>query len=136
MLDEDFLRIKSELEKLNGMIEHSLDNYKREGFENNRVYEYLERKSEYIDDISKEIKYFSCETIQGNLTLRTGERYEIPGTEYYFTSGSRIEVLLDNKWCIGRVECRHDDRPIYYFLNDDGENVDLYEGMTVRTRRR
>ena len=136
MLDNDFIEIKGQLKKVNEMMEKSLKNYKREGFENKKVYHELEHYSEKIEDMIEFIKYMSRETVEDRLSLRADGRYEINSTTY-FTSGSSIEVYIDGEWCLGRVESRHDSgKAIYYFLNNDGNNIDLYEGLRVRVRKR
>ena len=138
MIDNDFAQINIEAEKLSRLIKKALDNYKRKGFENKKIYNELElRYSENINDLVDCISYFQKEVKEFTLKLRSDGRYETNDESYYFTSGSKIEVYVDDEigWCIGRIECRHDNgKPIYYFLNDDDKNIDLYEGMKIRIR--
>lgn len=135
MLDKDFMEIKRSMETLKRQIKTSMDNYKREGFENQHAYRQLENFERELDSQIYDIEKLTKETRYGKLTLRdTDGRYEI--YERYFTSGSPIEVETEEDgWCMGRVESRHEDgKCIYYFLNYDGSNVDLAEGMHVRVR--
>lgn len=139
MVDNDFEKIKQQAKELRANIEKALENYKREGFENNRIYYELEiRYSENLDDLVRYIDYMQKPTKEYTLKLRNDGRYETDDESCYFTSGSSIEVYINNEigWCIGRVECRHEDnRAIYYFLNHDDKNIDLFEGMKIRIRK-
>lgn len=139
MVDNDFIKIKQQAKELRANIEKALENYKREGFENNRIYHELEiRYSENLDDLVRYIDYMQRPVKEYALKLRNDGRYETNDGSDYFTSGSCIEVYIDNEigWCTGRVECRHEDnRAIYYFLNDDDKNIDLFEGMRIRMRK-
>lgn len=137
MIDKDFIEIENEARELKVLIKRALDNYKREGFENNHIYNKLENHfSEEVNDLVKYMEYIQKETKEYTLKLRNDGRYETNDESHYFTSGSSIEVYSDNVgWCTGRVECRHeDDRSIYYFLNNEDDNVDLFEGMKIRLR--
>lgn len=137
MIDDDFKGIKQQAKELRRTIEKALENYKREGFENNHIYHELEvRYSENLDDLVRYIDYMQKPVKEYTLKLRNDGRYETDDGSDYFTSGSSIEVYINEVgWCTGRVECRHkDNRAIYYFLNDDDKNVDLFEGMQVRIR--
>ncbi|WP_270545599.1 DUF5348 domain-containing protein [Clostridium butyricum] len=137
MIDKDFIEIENEARELKVLIKRALDNYKREGFENNHIYNKLENHfSEEVNDLVKYMGYIQKETKEYTLKLRNDGRYETNDEAHYFTSGSSIEVYIDNVgWCTGRVECRHDDdRSIYYFLNNEDDNVDLFEGMKIRLR--
>ncbi|ETJ17544.1 hypothetical protein Q604_UNBC18757G0001 [human gut metagenome] len=89
-----------------------------------------------MNDLVKYMEYMQKETKEYTLKLRNDGRYETNDASHYFTSGSRIEVNInDIGWCTGRVECRHEDnRAIYYFLNNEADNVDLSEGMRIRLR--
>ena len=139
MIDNDFIEINREAKKLSRLIEKALKNYKREGFENNHIYHELEvRYNENLDDLVRYIDYMQRPVKVYTLKLRNDGRYETDDESCYFTSGSSIEVYIDNEigWCTGRVECRHEDnRAIYYFLNDDDDNIDLFEGMKIRIRK-
>lgn len=138
MVDNDFVKIKQQAKELRNSIEKALENYKREGFENNRIYQELEvRYSENLDDLVRYIDYMQKPVKEYRLKLRNDGRYETDDGSNYFTSGSSIEVYInDVGWCTGRVECRHENsRAIYYFLNNDGKNIDLFEGMRIRIRK-
>lgn len=138
MVNNDFKKIKQQANELSDSIETALENYKREGFENKHIYNELElRYSESLKDLVRYIEYMQKTTKEYTLVLRNDGRYETDDGSCYFTSGSNIEVYIDEVgWCIGHVECRHeDDKAIYYFSNDDDKNIDLFEGIKIRIRK-
>lgn len=87
--------------------------------------EYIADTMEYLDRPIKE---------QEVLYLNQSERYQIKGSNHYYTSGSRIEFLVYDKWNnvkawhISSVEHNGTD---YYIV---GYPSVLLDGLTVRTR--
>ncbi|MCF0163208.1 MAG: DUF5348 domain-containing protein [Fusobacterium necrophorum] len=137
MLDKDFKNIKNEMDYLHELIDKATDNYNRRGFENNQVYDRLERFLGSLETVSEFISHMNKEFIEGYLIKSENGIFELPEADYTLTCGSRIEVFVspydgeEKKWCNGRVE---HDSDSYYFCNCDGEDADLKEGMKVRIR--
>lgn len=138
MIDKDFIKIKEQAEYLNSLIETSMNNYEREGFENKKIYNKLENFQGNLEGVIEFIKYMSKKPIVGHLQLMDTGKYECPEAGVHFSCGSRIEAFVQTeyddepRWCSGRVEHQTDGG--YYFFNYDGDNVFLYEGMQVRVR--
>ena len=137
MLDKDFKNIKFQMDYLYELIDKATDNFDRIGFENNQVYERLERFLGTLESTSEFISHMNKEFIEGYLIKLENGRFELPEADYIFSCGSRIEVFVEpyqgeeKKWCSGRIEY---DSESYYFCNHDGEDADLEEGMKVRVR--
>lgn len=86
---------------------------------------YLDEIKYILDWIDKPVK------AKGYLVQNSTGRYEIGGTDYYFTSGYPLEVFLeeDNRWYKSHVE--HDGED--YYIVCLGRNTPI-EGLLVRTR--
>lgn len=68
------------------------------------------RIEEALSDVRRKIKGIGAEVVaQGRLYHNSAKRYEIEGTDYYFTSGSSIEVLYDGQWIPSSVEHNGED---------------------------
>lgn len=75
---------------------------------------------------------------EGILNTRYDGRYELLDAEgvdlTYFTSGSIIELYVDDYgWVPGRVEYS-DNYGGYYFYNETGRHRRLCEGLKVRCK--
>lgn len=138
MIDKDFIEIQRQIESLILSIDKATDNYDRKGFENNKVYSVIENMMGDLERARQTIYYMSKIPTVGHLVMNENGRYECPEADYTYTSGSRMEAYVkpdedeESQWCIGRVE--HDNDRGYYFMNNDGNNVFLHEGMKVRVR--
>lgn len=138
MVDKDFIKIKDQVDYLVGLIDSSMNNYERDGFENQKIYRRLEDFQGSLESLSEFIKYMNKKPIVGHLQQIEGGKYECPEADVHFSCGSRMEAFVQTEyddeptWCSGRVEHQTDGG--YYFLNYDGDNVFLYEGMKVRVR--
>lgn len=63
------------------------------------------RIEDKLSDIRHLIRGIGAEVVaQGRLYPNSVGRYEIEGTDYYFTSGQSIEVLYDGEWIPSSVE--------------------------------
>ena len=84
-----------------------------------------------LADAHLQFKYL-CKPIriEGHLTQRSDGRYEIESTDYYFTSGSIIEIWDKdyNRYFLTSIEYKNDD---YYATSSP--NLTL-EGLKVRIR--
>ena len=138
MVDKDFMNIKDQVDYLIKLIDISMNNYNRNDFENKHVYYKLEGLQSDLDCISEYIKYMNTVPVEGYLVELDNEKYECPEADMRYSCGSQMEAYIkpyedeEPMWCIGRVE--HDTDKGYYFLNYEGDNVVLYEGMKVRVR--
>lgn len=118
----DLKRIQSEEE-----FEHDYNNAE-ERFKNNmarKVAHHAEELYYLAEWLAKPIK------AEGRLVKNSSGRYEIEGTDYYFTSGSAIEVwdTEDEVYVRTRIEYTNEDYYAYAF----GPEVKL-EGLRARTR--
>lgn len=138
MLDRDILIMTSLAEVLRDRAQVVIDNFKDKEFENIQAFKNLEVLNENISEYLKAIEYLKKETIEGTLNEKNDGRFEIDGTDIYFTCGSSIEVYNESlkAWNIGKVEGRSENgKGVYYFMNHDDDNMDLKNGMRVRIRK-
>lgn len=133
-MDIDILEFKDKIESLRNKAEKILDNYKREGFDNQRAYKEIEWFVEHLDDCIRSLKYYSKPTIQGELRKKNNGRFELIPIKHEFCSGYDIEILIDDEWCVGSVEYTHGEPEGYYFKNTEGKNEMLKNGMIARIR--
>lgn len=148
MIDKDILEYKKKLDQILEEGKYLLHNYKRVGFENERIYRKIESLDELITYVNDDIERLLKPTCEGELGLLNDGRYGIVGTPYYFCCGTYIEIYNPigenefDKWLPGNVEGRfkfnnNGEYVNYYYFNsaDDEElNFDLYEGLKVRVR--
>ena len=63
MVDKDFMKIKDQVDYLVSLIDSSMNNYERDGFENQKVYRRLEDFQGNLESLSEFIKYMNKEPI-------------------------------------------------------------------------
>lgn len=82
-----------------------------------------------LTDVRFDIKMLTAQVAaQGKLILNSDRRFKIEGTDYYFTSGSYIEVLYDGRWISGTIEHNGED---YYITSLKGVSL---LGLTARVK--
>lgn len=150
MIDKDLLLFEEKLRSLHKYIVNILDDYKRVGFENNKLYRVVEGHREELENTLDKFKRYKKDTLEGVLYLQDDGRFAIEGTNIYFTCGDYIEVYNEyaendiDLWLPGTIEGKFKYNKDGYYVNyyyfnsfDDVEkNIDLYEGMRVRVRVR
>lgn len=120
-------RIQKDLEKIAFIDEFELENYESEELLLSK--EYLEiayHLSKAVNIINYHQKTVKA---TGNLLKRPDGRYEIEGTDYYFTSGSPIEIWdsEDSHFVRTRIEYTDD----YYAVGYQGKSL---SGLLARIR--
>ena len=139
MIDRDFLEIKYKIKELAQMIDKSMNNYKRDSFENKKIYSLLEVLQEDLDSATCDMAYYIKTATESKLRKRSDGRYETSDEAVCYTSGTRIEALVYDEyegkevWHQGIVEYKH-SKGEYYFQNNDVDDVPLHNGMYVRYR--
>jgi len=68
--------------------------------------------------------------IEGTLNKNEIGRWEI--NDHEFTSGSCLEILLDNKWIRGVIEYWHSRSDYYFYTRLEGIPIGLLQGVTAR----
>lgn len=83
-----------------------------------------------LSDVRRMLEGIGAPVIaQGRLYHNTDKRYEIEGTNIYFTSGSSIEVLYEGEWVPSSVEHTDGD---YYLTALRGVNM---HGLMARAKK-
>lgn len=120
--------MKPHLEKFRHVdeIEYDYSN-KNERFEASQIMGILEN----LNDALQDLKYMNRPVLaEGKLKKRTDGRYEIAGTDFYFTSGSTVEIWEseDEYYYKTTIEHRNGD---YYAVNVHEPTL---ENLTARIR--
>lgn len=88
------------------------------------------RIEDKLSDVRRMLQGIGAEVVaQGRLYHNSAKRYEIEGTDYYFTSGSSVEVLYDGAWVSSDVEHDGDD---YYLTRLKGVSM---KGLMARAKK-
>lgn len=88
------------------------------------------RIEDKLSDVRRMLQGIGAEVVaQGRLYHNAAKRYEIEGTDCYFTSGSSIEVLYDGEWIPNSVEHNGED---YYLTRLKGVSMN---GLMARAKR-
>jgi hypothetical protein len=88
------------------------------------------RIEDKLSDVRHMLQGIGAEVVaQGRLYHNSSKRYEIEGTDYYFTSGESIEVLYDGQWIPSSVEHNGND---YYLTRL--KDVSMH-GLMARAKR-
>lgn len=88
------------------------------------------RIEDKLSDVRRMLQGIGAEVVaQGRLYHNSAKRYEIEGTDYYFTSGSSIELLYDGEWISSYVEHNGED---YYLTRLKGVSM---RGLMARAKR-
>lgn len=88
------------------------------------------RIEDQLSDVRRMLQGIGAEVVaQGRLYHNSAGRYEIEGTDYYFTSGSSIEVLYDGRWIPSSVEHTGGD---YYLTRLKDVSM---KGLMARAKR-
>lgn len=132
-MDNNYLEAIKTLESTSATLDRILDKASCQSFEDIKAYKVLERVIEKVEDSISDLKYFSKDLIYGTLYKLDNGKYAI-NEDYYFSCGYDIEVYneSDQEWQVGKVEYTGND---YYFLNYDGNNLGLCEGLKIRIRK-
>lgn len=120
-------RIQKDLEKIAIIDEFELENYEPEELLLSKEYlEIANHLSKAVNIINYHQKAVNA---TGNLLKRPDGRYEIEGTDYYFTSGSPIEIWdsEDGHFVCTRIEYKED----YYAVGYQGKSL---SGLLARLR--
>lgn len=92
----------------------------------------LKRIAVKADDIFREFEYLNKPVLaEGVLSLREDGRYEIAGTNYYFTSGTTIEIWDNEDEQYYKTQIEHKDGVYYAVIMGTGVKL---EGLKARIR--
>jgi hypothetical protein len=125
-LETTLKRITKDLQK----IEDSWpDHFNENDPEDMYVRSSFNRFEDKLSDVRRMIQGIGAPVVaQGRLYHNESKRYEIEGTDYYFTSGSSIEVLYEGEWIPSSVEHSGKD---YYLTRLKSVSM---EGLTARAK--
>jgi hypothetical protein len=131
---KELMLLESKLKRLNKDLRAMEDSWTDHFDENDPEDMYLRNSFYMIEDKLSDVRLIlvgiGAEVVaQGRLYHNESKRYEIEGTDHYFTSGSSIEVLYDGAWRKSTVEHNGND---YYLTSLKSVSMN---GLMARVKR-